>query len=188
VFCGDHLIGLDRLDFDVELSRLAVAPLRDRHAVLAYGSNACPAQLRRKFLGAECSPIVPMTRAWAEDLAVGYSDHVTQYGAVPATVFESEGACTEVFVAWFDPDQFAEVDRSEARNYERRPFDLSRHDLYVADGPAPEAVDVFVSTRGLFSRGGLTPAVKGIDTTYRAGPLLTQSEVSALRARPRPVT
>jgi hypothetical protein len=183
VFCGDHLRALDRIDFDVELAALGAAPLADRRPVLAYGSNACPAQLQRKYEQVACSPVVPMARAWAQNLAIGYSDHESRYGAVPATTIVSEGVHTEVFIAWLDAEQFVELDDSEARNYERRPLDLESHELYVADGPMPPAVDVYVSMRGVLTYDGLTPAVKGIDTTYRAGPLLSQAEVRELRAR-----
>lgn len=182
VFCGDHLRALDRIDFDVELAILDSAPLSARHAVLAYGSNACPAQLRRKLDGAPCSPVVPMSRGWAQRLAIGYSDHESRYGAIPATVLVDDDAVTEVFVSWLDTEQFELFDRSEQLNYERRPFDLDVHALYVADAPMPTNVDVYVSTRGVFARKGVVPGVKGIDTTYRAGPLLTQAEVKALRA------
>jgi hypothetical protein len=183
VFCGDHLRALDRIDFDLELAGLAAAPLADRRPVLAYGSNACPAQLARKFGNAACSPVIPMTRGWARNLAIGYSDHESRYGAVPATPVVSDGAYTEVFVAWLDPEQLSDLDESEARNYERRPLDLAAHELYVSDGPMPLRVDVYESIRGIFTYDGVTPGVAGIDTTYRAGPLLTQNEVRELRAR-----
>ena len=183
LFCGDHLRALDRIDFDVELAAVGAPPLADRRAVLAYGSNACPAQLRRKYAEGDCSPFIPMVRAWASNLAVGYSDHESRYGAIPATVMASEGVHTEVFIAWLDAEQFDHLDRSEARNYERRSFDLAAHELYLADGPIPTAVDFYLSTHGVFSFGDVTPAVKGIDTTYRAGPLLTQREVRQFRRR-----
>jgi hypothetical protein len=185
VFCGDHLRALDRLDFDAELSVLGAAPLADRTPVLAYGSNACPAQLQRKYEHATCSPVIPMTRGWARNLAIGYSDHESRYGAVPATTIVSEGVYTEVFIGWLDAEQFVELDESEARNYERRPLDLVAHELYVSDGPSPPRVEVYESMRGIFTYDGLTPGVKGIDTTYRAGPLLSQAEVRDLRAAAR---
>jgi hypothetical protein len=185
LFCGDHLRALDRIDFDAELAAFGAVPLADRSAVLAYASNACPAQLARKYRDASCSPVFPMARAWAQNLAVGYSDHESLYGAIPATTIVSEGVHTEVFIAWLDAEQFDELDASEARNYERRPLDLRRHDLYVADGPMPEAVEVYESVRGVFTHDGTTPGVAGIDTTYRAGPLLSQSEVQELRSAAR---
>jgi hypothetical protein len=182
VFCGDHLRALDRIDFDVELAILEAAPLSARRAVLAYGSNACPAQLRRKLEGSHCSPVIPMSRGWAQRLAIGYSDHESRYGAIPATVIVDDDAVTEVFVAWLDAEQFELFDRAERANHERRPFDLAAHALYVADAPMPTDVEVYVTTRGVFSHDGVVPGMKGIDTTYRAGPLLTQAEVKALRA------
>jgi hypothetical protein len=182
LFCGDHLRALDRIDFDEELRALDAPPLAARRAVLAYGSNACPAQLGRKHRDGTCSGIFPMARGWVRHLAVGYSDHQSRYGAVPATPITSDGVCTEVFVAWLDAEQLLDLDRSEARNYERRPLDLHAHELYMSDGPLPSAADVYVSTRGVLTFDGVRPGVAGIDTTYREGPLLTQPEVRRLRS------
>lgn len=183
VFCGDHLRALDRLDFDVELAALGAAPLRERAPVLAYGSNASPAQLARKYRDTASSPIIPMTRAWARHLAVGFSDHQASYGAVPAAVFPAPDAYTEVFVAWLDPDQLADLDATEGSAYDRVPFDLDAHPLHVADAPSPDHVEVYESRRDLLVLAdGTIPAMRGIDTSYRDGPLLSQAEVKALRA------
>jgi hypothetical protein len=167
------------------LAELDVPPMAERQAVLAYGSNASPAQLARKYRHATCSRVIPMTRGWVRHLAVVYSDHETVYGAIPATPIVSADVCTEVFVAWLDDEQLFDLDRSEGRNYERRAFDLRAHPLHVSDGPMPTEVDVYTSVRGIFTHDGVIPAVAGIDTTYRAGPLLTQNEVRTLRARRR---
>jgi hypothetical protein len=176
LFCGDHLrAGL--LDVDAELQELGVAGFDERTAVLAYGSNACPSQLARKYDG--CHAVFPMTLARAHDLAVVYSDHESAYGAVPATAVLSRGTRTEVFVAWLDPDQLEVQDRSEALNYERRPIDLTSHGLDVAGGRSPARAEIYVSTRGVFTFDGVVPGVAGVATTYRAGPLLTQAEARA---------
>jgi hypothetical protein len=182
VFCGDHLRVGHPLDVDGELSLLGASPLLERTAVLAYGSNACPMQLARKYEGFDGTTVIPLTRGWAHDLAVVYSDHESRYGAVPATIMPSTGSRSEVFIAWLDREQLTAFDRSEGLNYERRSFDVRRHALRVVDGPRPVAVDVYVSTRGVFASDGVVPGVHGIDTTYRAGPLLTQAELQRLRA------
>lgn len=186
VFCGDHLRALDRLDFDVELVALDAPLLCDRAPVLAYGSNASPAQLARKYRDASSSPIIPMTRAWTHNLAVGFSDHQAGYGAVPAAVFAAPDTYTEVFVAWLDPEQLADLDATEGSAYDRVHFDLDAHPLHVADGPSPDCVEVYESRRDLLVlEDGVVPAMRGIDTSYRAGPLLSQVEVKALRASNR---
>lgn len=183
VFCGDHLRALDRLDFDVELAALGAPLLGDRTPVLAYGSNASPAQLARKYRDTSSSSIIAMTRAWARDLAVGFSDHQARYGAVPAAVFAAPDTYTEVFVAWLDPEQLADLDATEGSAYDRVPFDLDAHPLYVADAPSPDRVEVYASRRDLLVLAdGTIPAMRGIDTSYRAGPLLSQAEVRAIRA------
>lgn len=184
VFCGDHLLALDQHDLDVELAALGAPGLHERTAVLAYGSNASPSQLARKYRDASTSSVIPMTHAWVRDLAVGFSDHQSSYGAVPATIFPAVGIRTEVFVGWLDPEQLAELDRTEGSAYDRMPLDLDVHPLHVTDGPAPDRVEVYACQSDLLVLDdGAVPAMKGIDTTYRAGPLLTQAEARALRAR-----
>jgi hypothetical protein len=183
VFCGDHLLALDRLDFDVELAAVGAPPLGERSAVLAYGSNASPAQLARKYRDSVSSPFIPMTRAWVQDLAVGFCDHQSSYGAIPAAAFAAANVHSEVFVAWLDAAQLADLDATEGSAYDRVPFDLGAHPLCSTDGPVPATAGVYESRLELLvMEGGVVPAMKGIDTSYRAGPLLTQALARALRA------
>jgi hypothetical protein len=162
---------------------LGAEPLERRRAVIAYGSNACPAQLAHKYDSTDQSNVVPMSRAWIDGMAIGYSDHVTTYGAVPANAFADPGVQTEVFVAWLDPEQLSRLDGSEGRNYRRQSLDLDSHQLRVVDGPRLNGADIYLSTHGLFTVDGVAPGMAGVQTTYAAGPLLTQLEVRRLRDR-----
>jgi hypothetical protein len=179
LFCGDHVRVGEPLDVDAALRALRAPSLAERTAVLAYGSNACPSQLARKYAGAS-SFAIPMTRALVHDLAIVFSDHETRYGSMPATTMPSAGASTEVFVAWLDDAQLEALDRSEARNYERRTFDTDTHALQC-DGPSPSSLLVYESLRGVFEHEGVVPGVAGIDTTYQGGPILAQTQVRQLR-------
>src|SRR5687768_9462705 len=60
--------------------------LRDRRAVLAYGSNASLGALTRKFGVGETIPIL---RGQVSGCDVVYSAHISPYGAVPATLHGS---------------------------------------------------------------------------------------------------
>ena len=151
--------------------------------MIAYGSNACPAQLAHKYDSTDQSNVVPMSRAWIDAMAIGYSDHLTTYGAVPANAFAEPGVQTEVFVAWLDIDQLSRLDGTEGHNYRRQLLDLDVHQLRVIDGPLLDCADIYFSTRGLFTVDGVTPGMAGVQTTYAAGPLLTQLEVRQLRDR-----
>jgi len=77
-----------------------------RTPVLAFGSNAAPEQLRRKF-GATPDTVIPVIRADLADFDVVYSAHLTAYGAVPATLAPSPGARLQTWVTWLDDAQLA---------------------------------------------------------------------------------
>lgn len=87
------------LYLDGEAKELPAAgpDLTDRPPLLAYGANAAPAALARKLAslpGVE----MPVLRAELEGFDVVYSAHVSPYGAVPATLYESPGTVAPAFV------------------------------------------------------------------------------------------
>lgn len=107
----------DTLD-DV-LAASGSAPVRQRTLVLAVGSNASPAVMRRKFAALGVAPVVPFVAVAAEGLAVGHSAHVSLSGFVAATGFRQAGVCTPTFVSLLEPTQLDCLDVTEP-NYERR--------------------------------------------------------------------
>ena len=86
--------------------------------VLAVGSNASPAQLRRKLATAGLPTLVPVTAASVSGLAVGVSAHVSRPGYLPATPVPDDGAVSALWVVWLDAAALAAVDATEP-NYER---------------------------------------------------------------------
>ncbi|HUG83126.1 MAG TPA: hypothetical protein VMM13_01105 [Euzebya sp.] len=86
-----------------------------RTAVMAYGANACPAQLARKELPGQ----VVLTPTVLRNHLVVYADHVTAYGAVPATVVRWPGASCSVFVLWLTPAQHLALDVTEGGRCDR---------------------------------------------------------------------
>jgi hypothetical protein len=86
--------------------------------VLAVGSNASPAQLRRKLNSAGLPTLVPITAVRVRGLAVGVSAHVSRPGYLPATPIPSAGAVSDLWVLWLDEAALAAVDATEP-NYER---------------------------------------------------------------------
>jgi hypothetical protein len=65
--------------------------------ILASGSNAAPAQLRRKFARRLNSVIIPVVRVSASNVCSVYSAHFASYGSIPATLHWREGARTKLF-------------------------------------------------------------------------------------------
>lgn len=92
----------------------ATAATAGRAPMLAIGSNACPAQLRRKGLR---GPILLLPTVLRNHLVV-YAGHVTTYGSVPATLVRWPDARAMVFSIWLNPRQRAQLDASEGGNYE----------------------------------------------------------------------
>lgn len=80
-----------------------------RIPVLAYGSNASPEQLRRKFP----QGTIPVLRGRVKDYDVVFAALIASYGSVPATLFPSPGTVVEVWLTLLTPEQKAVMDRSE---------------------------------------------------------------------------
>ncbi len=84
----------------------------DRTAVLAFGSNASPDQLTRKF-GEFLGAVIPVTQARLQDHDVVYSAHITSYGAIPATLAPSPGTLLKTWVTWLSQPQLEHMHRTE---------------------------------------------------------------------------
>ena len=91
---------------------------RGRTPVLAFGSNQSPERLTQKF-GHQADHLIPVQRARLHDFDVVYSAHISSYGAVPAMLQVSDGACVELAVTWLDDRQLEIMHQSEisAANY-----------------------------------------------------------------------
>ncbi|MBB5140063.1 hypothetical protein HNP84_009828 [Thermocatellispora tengchongensis] len=100
------------------LASAGVAPVRERVPVVAVGSNAAPAQLRRKFAALGARLVLPMTMATVRGIAAGVSGHVNRHGYVPATPVVGDFR-SRLFVGWFDREQLGVLDVTEP-NYVRR--------------------------------------------------------------------
>jgi hypothetical protein len=112
------------------LAGLGAPPMRQRHPVLAVGSNAAPAQLWRKFASVE-RLAVPMTLARVPGIQAGLSAHVSRPGYIPAVPVKAPGALSELWITWLDPAELAILDATEP-NYER---------VRLGDGYPAELVD-----------------------------------------------
>ena len=124
----------------------AAAPAGQRTPVLSVGSNASPAQLRRKMANAAVPMIVPMTAVRVHGLAAGVSAHVSAPGYVPATPVEDPAAVAGMWVLWLDAAGLAALDATEP-NY-RRVRVPPRHPIFLPPGAALHGCSVYVSRHG----------------------------------------
>ncbi|MDO5628905.1 MAG: hypothetical protein Q4G43_11350, partial [Mobilicoccus sp.] len=130
------------------LHELDVAATEERTLVVAIGSNASPAVLRRKFERRGVGAVVPMVRATAGNVAVGHSAHISRPGYVPAAPIASDGASTDVVASLLDDEQLAALDATEP-NYDRLLVDATHHPLVFESGERPERYWLYVSARGV---------------------------------------
>ena len=121
--------------------------------LLAYGANASPLRLQAKLgAGARIAALAGTLRGWA----IVHSDHVSPYGAVPATLVRQEGAVAAVHVLLLDDRARAEsLDVSEP-NYDR--VRLTGLELEVERLGRLDAVDAYISKWGpLYVHGQPVP-------------------------------
>ena len=156
------------------------ADFEGRVPVLAYGSNAAPEQLIRKF-GTDEGVRLPVSRASVMGIDVVYAALFARYGSVPATIHDSPG--TEVFIhaTWLDEAQLARMHVTEGGGevylYGRFPRDR----VSIRDAPDPEEVFVYVATAGaLGPQATALESVPGRSRTFpEAGQRDVQREVQA---------
>src|SRR5688500_942665 len=121
-------------------------PLPAGRPLLAYGANASPERLASK-LGpdARVAALAGVLRGWA----IVHSNHVSPYGAVPATLVPEEGGVAAVHVLLLDDP--APLDVTEP-NYHRRT--LTGLDLEADRLGRVDTVDVYVSKWGALQVDG----------------------------------
>lgn len=152
--------------------------LDGRRPLLAYGSNAAPEALVRK-LAAEPETPLPLIRAELPDFDAVYSDHLSPYGAVPATLHPSPGTTLTVFVAYPTETQRLLLSASEPNYEEHRLTGIScRPEL----GEPLQELDAFISRHGPLLLDGSPVALSAIATRSRTFPELDQTAAKRLRA------
>jgi hypothetical protein len=151
-----------------------------RTPLLAYGSNAAPEMLRRK-LGEGPDPAL-LLRAVLHDFDAVYSDHVSAYGAVPATLHAGPGTELPVFVAYLSETQLELIAQSEP-NYELRRLRGVECRL-EDDGEALTELDAYLSRHGFLpDEAGSPLALSAIPARGRTFAAVDQAEAKRRRAR-----
>jgi hypothetical protein len=128
------------------LGEQGAPPVARRTPVLSVGSNASPAQIRRKMANAGLRPVVPITRVRVHGLAVGASAHVSRPGYVPATPVADPAAVADMWVLWLDPEALSALDGTEP-NYQRIGLS-SRYPVHLLPGRPVRECGVYVSRHG----------------------------------------
>lgn len=147
-----------------------------RLPILAFGSNAAPETLERKFahFPEEGDRAVLALTGRLHDFDVGVAAQPTLYGSMPATLFPSPGTEVCATVLWVTPPQFTQLTWSEL-NYTlgklRTRFDVDEDDTSF------DEVLVFVSRFGAFCVDERPVALAAIPARGRTAEALTQEQL-----------
>ena len=147
------MLPLDVNGLEERLARIG-DPLAGRVALVGYGSNAAPSQLRRKLAAHEPGWAVPVAAARLREADAVYSAHITRYGAIPATLHPSPGTAIDVVVTLLSPRQAELVRASEGGNYDLVPLDPGRAGAAGGSRPAPRGPRLPVAARRPRDRRG----------------------------------
>lgn len=127
------------------------APMDQRFAVLAIGSNAAPTQLAHKFSRRGVSAVIPIMQAQVSGLKVVPSAHLNRNGYVPAAPAAAPAATSRnVFVTFLDDEQLTLLDTTEP-NYDRVTLDMTCHAVRMANREHLPCCFVYQSRHGVLA-------------------------------------
>ena len=154
----------------------AVAPLGQRTPVLAYGANAAPERLQRKY-DSVAQTVFPVVQARLHGFDIVHAAHISSYGAVPATIERSPGTVCEVAVTYLDSRQLARMHETELRRRTYRFGLLGNILLEPVLLPASDAVSSYVGSHGHIAPEGEALALAAIGARGRRFRALSQTDV-----------
>ena len=153
--------------------------LQDRVPVLAYGSNASPMQLARKFHRfarheSVAQRVIPVLRGQLVDFDVVYAAYISSYGSVTASLTRSPETVCQVFVTFLTREQLEWMHSTEG-GYS---FCRLEGNLELDDGGVvlPWLYNYHASHHNLTLDGCLPVALKEVTALNRKFPERTQLE------------
>lgn len=149
-----------------------------RHGVLASGSNRAPEQLRSKFNGLGLGDI-PISLASLPDHDCVYSAHITRYGSVPATLYETLGTTVSIAVTWLSDEQLTRMHETEAIGHNYAYEAINTPGLRTVLGHEITRAFHYRSLHGLFVPDGKIIALAEVPAVGRIRAALSQREVLA---------
>lgn len=157
----------------------APADTRNRHAVIASGSNASPQRLAAKFTDHPdlLDDAIPVVRAKLHDFDAVYSAHIAGYGSIPATLAHVNGAVADVFVTWLTDAQLERMHETESVGVNYDYARLSGLHLLCEGDQGFTTAHAYISRRGCLNRGGTPIPLAATRTEGRQGLAMTQEEV-----------
>lgn len=159
---------------DGEVLAPDAAYTEDRHPILAFGSNAAPSTLLRKFGHFEDASDrdILVLAGDLHDFDVGAAATIAIYGAMPATLFASPGTAVRAAVLYATGAQATQLTWSELS------YRFGRLDGIRFDGDCElDSVLAYVNRFGTFAPDGEPLALAAVPAANRAAAALTQREL-----------
>ena len=145
-----------------DLGVTGAAGLDERTPVLAYGSNAAPEQLARKYADFGDGVVIPVIKARLAGFDVVYSSHFTRYGSVPATLEASADTVAEIAVTFLTASQLALMHTTEGVGRGGAFGRLSGVGLEVDGLGQLDAAFAYLSRRGSLALNGAPLALSAV--------------------------
>lgn len=176
VLHGSDIELLDDLD-PAERRSTVEAFARDRHPIVAFGSNAAPGTLTAKLahFPEEADRTVLVLAGDLHGFDVGASASPTLYGAMPAALFASAGTAVRAAVLWLTASQVTQLTWSEL-SYRLGRLDDAHFVMEETDVKVDELF-TYISRFGALCLDGAPVALAAIPATGRTAAALTQKEL-----------
>ena len=156
------------------------AGLDERTPVLAYGSNAAPEQLARKYADFGERVVIPVIKARLAGFDVVYSPHFTSYGSIPATLEASADTVVEIAVTFLTASQLALMHTTEGMGRGGAFGRLAGIGLEVDGLGVLDAAFAYLSRRGSLALNGAPLALSAVAARGRRFAAAAEGEVLGL--------
>jgi hypothetical protein len=144
---------------DAHLNTAGAAPMSERQAVLAIGSNRSLVALRRKYARVP-DWVIPTLRVTVAGLDVGHAACVSGPGWIPwAPKTTDLSVRCSYEVSFLNDEALAVLDATEP-NYHRNTLP-PEHDVRLDDSQVLEGVDLYCSRHGLIGADGIAVLAGG---------------------------
>ena len=152
----------DWTDLDQLLKKRTGYSLSNRYAVLAVGSNACPARLADpdKY-DRDASTFIPVFRGWIDDAVSVYVPYLCSYGSIPATIMGKIGAQTNIWITLLSEPELRIMDKSEGRGNNYDLIELPHAIFHFNDALSITSVCAYYESYGLQDLDSEAPILLG---------------------------
>lgn len=166
----------NRESLNNRLVRMGATSVEFRYPIVAFGSNASPSQLERKYLQHGISSVIPVIRGRISGVEIVYSSHISSYGSIPATAITCDGAKSDIHVTFIDEMQLQILDQSEP-NYYRMQVDSRELALQLESGEILSKYYIYVSKHGYLGFDDQTYRLSAIKASNTKSQPATQLDV-----------